>query len=1379
MPTFVNPVTTESQLDNDIQIIDGTTVANTYTITLGANVTETFDLSAINLHNNVSLVINGAGFTLSGSSAFSGLLDFNGALTVNNLTISNMLAQGGVGGNSGGYAGGGGAGLGGGLFVAGTNVVSGTTFSGGTVTLNAVTFSGDTAKGGAGGNSKNDLSDGYAGGGGMGGAGGYGYGVTFGGGGGIGSGATGGDSGTHTGGAGIVVGGSSGGSGNNFNLPSNAGGTNGGGGGSGSGDGGLGSGYGGGSGGGGLGGANGQSKYSTSSPPGKFGAGGAGGFGGGGGGAYIYGGHGGFGGGGGSGYTTSGYGGFGGGGAGGYKTAGAAGFGAGKGGARGGGAADGAGGGGGLGAGGDVFVQQGGTLIIGSGSLAAGAVIAGAAGTATNAGTAGSAFGNGIFIENTSTTVTQFVSLSPAAGNTLTIGGQIADQAGSLNQAGDSSATATEGGLVVTGGGKVVLQSTTALDNYTGGTKLQGGTTLDLNAGTAAGTGAVTFGTGFGDLQIQSAAMTGSSFANTIAGIVAGDVIDLASLSFHAGASATVSGSTLKVISNSATQTLTVSGSPSGFSVVQDAGTGSDVIINTFTVTSLSDLINDLAAINVGGIDSFSGNTYTFDFTSAFALPSTQTIDLGTGSKLSLTGTGFTTGGGYDVVAGTLAAGATGAIGTGNVTLGSGTSLNLGTFNQTIGDLSGSGAISLGSGTLTEGTSNSTLFSGVLNGASGDFVKQGSGTLSLTGSGSSLSVTTINAGIVQLGTGGAGGSLSGSIVDNALLAIDESIVTTLSNTISGTGGLLQSGSGTTVLTGTDTYNGATTIQAGGLQIGNGSTVGSIANTSSVSGSGTLSFDRSDSNVFAPVITGSVLVVQAGSGSTALTGTDSYTGGTTIQAGTLQIGNGGATGAISGNIVDNATLAVDETGTVTIAGTISGSGAVVQAGSGTTILNATNVFGGGLTLNGGKVVLGSAGAAGGGTITFGSGTFFAFNGTAVPLNVVSGMVQTTDTIDVTNVVVSSATLVNTNTIQINRTVGGPIDVTLNPGQSYAGLFAHSATSGTDNFITLSTVPCFLRGTRILTEHGEVPVESLSVGDRVVTLSGNTQAITWIGTGRVLATRGRRNAATPVIVKKSALAPNVPARDLRITKGHALLIDDVLIPVEELVNHRSILWDDRAQEVLIYHVELATHDVLLADGAPAESYRDDGNRWLFQNANTGWHQPPKPPCAAVLNTGPIVDAAWRRLLDRAGPRPGLPLTDDPDLHLLMNGHRLDAIARHDGVHVFRLAHPPQHLRIKSRCGIPQELGTARDPRSLGVALRRIMLRQNARARLLTADDATLRDGFHDFEPDNGFRWTEGDAAIPAALFAGATGRLMLELHVGATAHYVAEDEARVVA
>ena len=101
--------------------------------------------------------------------------------------------------------------------------------------------------------------------------------------------------------------------------------------------------------------------------------------------------------------------------------------------------------------------------------------------------------------------------------------------------------------------------------------------------------------------------------------------------------------------------------------------------------------------------------------------------------------------------------------------------------------------------------------------------------------------------------------------------------------------------------------------------------------------------------------------------------------------------------------------------------------------------------------------------------------------------------------------------------------------------------------------------------------EVAVQDLAVGERVLTLSGQIRPITWIGTGQVVVSRGRRSAATPVIVRKGALADHVPDRDLRVTKGHSFYFDGALIPIEYLVNHRSILWDDRAQEVELYHLE----------------------------------------------------------------------------------------------------------------------------------------------------------------------------------------------------------------
>jgi len=266
---------------------------------------------------------------------------------------------------------------------------------------------------------------------------------------------------------------------------------------------------------------------------------------------------------------------------------------------------------------------------------------------------------------------------------------------------------------------------------------------------------------------------------------------------------------------------------------------------------------------------------------------------------------------------------------------------------------------------------------------------------------------------------------------------------------------------------------------------------------------------------------------------------------------------------------------------------------------------------------------------------------------------------------------------------------------------------------------------------------------------------------------------------VIVRKGALGANVPHTDLFVTKGHSLFVDGVLIPVEFLVNHRSVLWDDRAQEVVVYHVELETHDVLLANGAAAESYRDDGNRWLFANANAGWGAVAKVPCAAVLTGGEVVDAVWRRLLDRAGVRPSVPLTEDADVHLMVDGVRVDPMHRTGDVLVFALRSPPDELRIVSRAAVPQELGLARDPRLLGVALRRVVVRAGSRFRTLRAGDPTLTEGFHAFEADAGVRWTDGDAVVPQDAFAGFAGPCEVIVHLGGTAAYIDDGDVAAVA
>ncbi len=129
----------------------------------------------------------------------------------------------------------------------------------------------------------------------------------------------------------------------------------------------------------------------------------------------------------------------------------------------------------------------------------------------------------------------------------------------------------------------------------------------------------------------------------------------------------------------------------------------------------------------------------------------------------------------------------------------------------------------------------------------------------------------------------------------------------------------------------------------------------------------------------------------------------------------------------------------------------------------------------------------------------------------------------------------------------------------------------------------------------------------------------------------------------------------------------------------------------------------------------------------------------------------------------------LTDEADLHLLIDGQRVNGLARPDGVHEFRLPQPPTDARIVSRACVPQAIGMTHDPRQLGVALRRIIVWRGRRLRLWEADNPALTDGFHAVESANGFRWTNGDAALPSSLFEGFAGTCTIELTIGCTARY----------
>ena len=173
--------------------------------------------------------------------------------------------------------------------------------------------------------------------------------------------------------------------------------------------------------------------------------------------------------------------------------------------------------------------------------------------------------------------------------------------------------------------------------------------------------------------------------------------------------------------------------------------------------------------------------------------------------------------------------------------------------------------------------------------------------------------------------------------------------------ISGAGSVTQIGAGTTILTANNIYTGGTTIRAGTLQLGNnGGTTGSI--TGNVVDNGLVAFNRSDSVTFGGVISGAGSVTQIGTGTTILTANNIYTGGTTIGAGTLQLGNGGTIGSLTGNVVDNGVVAFNRSDSVTFGGVISGAGSLVKQGTGTLTLPGKNTYTGTTTINAGSLIV---------------------------------------------------------------------------------------------------------------------------------------------------------------------------------------------------------------------------------------------------------------------------------------------------------------------------------------------------------------------------------------------------------------------------------------
>ncbi|WP_206026254.1 autotransporter domain-containing protein [Roseimicrobium sp. ORNL1] len=191
----------------------------------------------------------------------------------------------------------------------------------------------------------------------------------------------------------------------------------------------------------------------------------------------------------------------------------------------------------------------------------------------------------------------------------------------------------------------------------------------------------------------------------------------------------------------------------------------------------------------------------------------------------------------------------------------------------------------------------------------------GSGKTILTGANTYTGGTTIQNGILQIGAGGAMGSIVGDVFNDASLVFDVSTDIGLDGDITGSGTLTKQGVGTLTLTGDSTLGGVTTINAGALQIGDGGATGSISGN--ITNDGALVFNNSDVLTYGGIISGTGTFTQdggtTGTGMLTLTGVNTYNGTTTINGGVLSV-NGS---------INSAT-------TVHSGGTLSGSGSIIGA-----------------------------------------------------------------------------------------------------------------------------------------------------------------------------------------------------------------------------------------------------------------------------------------------------------------------------------------------------------------------------------------------------------------------------------------------------------------
>jgi collagen type I/II/III/V/XI/XXIV/XXVII alpha len=608
---------------------------------------------------------------------------------------------------------------------------------------------------------------------------------------------------------------------------------------------------------------------------------------------------------------------------------------------------------------------------------------------------------------------------------------------------------------------------------------------------------------------------------------------------------------------------------------------------------------------------------------------------------------------------GALTAGGVAAIGVGagvNVAVSSGAAVS---FDSTaIGTSTGqTGTLTL-SGVGTSWTDTGSNGSGGFQAGGGGGPKPGVGTISVS-QGALLTGTDVD---VLGGAAGSSGTLSitnGGTVDDGGLDVGQAgtgVVTVNGGTFSSTGsvdiGQTGGAHGTFTVTGSSaaaTVSGALIVGdagAGALSVLNGGTVSARSLTVGQSGGGgTVDLEGAGTEL---IISGSLTLGFSG------TGTMTLGAGSTLQV------SGDLTETASGQIVfdggmiDPSTMLNDATNPVMASSIldatsqVTNNGTYAIAGGATLTVNTPDIDGsGGFTIGTGLagLILNSDQVGAGQTINFTDTTGMLTLGTDLVSGIpaLAGFAAT-----INGFQTGDQLVIEGETIDSESVTGSVLDL-FGAGGISLGQLTFATAAGANAAAADLNVSCFAAGTGIATTRGLVPVECVHPGDRVCTvLGGDTAEVVWVGRRTVDCTRHPDPVKVwPVRISAHAFGRGMPATDLMLSPDHAVFVDRVLIPIRLLVNGRT-LRQLLADSVSYYHIELAEHDVLLANGMPAETYLETGDRSRFSNGGDvvalhpdfsarTWEM---RGCAPLVQSGPVLQAVRRRLgsgVVRRGRRP----------------------------------------------------------------------------------------------------------------------------------------------